>query len=69
MVDRLQQQVDEYAQLLNLAAGQEAQDDGGACGGTRLALELTARFAAQASKKDPETERVQRCDRWEGNQN
>lgn len=58
MADGLQQQVDEYPQLLSLAAGQEAQDDGGASGGARLALELAARFAAQASKQDPEIEQV-----------
>lgn len=53
MVDGLQQQVDEYPQLLRLAASQEAQDDGGARGGAGLALELAARFAAQTSKQDP----------------
>lgn len=58
MVDGLQQQVDEYPQLLSLAAGQEAQDDGGASGGARLSLELAAPFAAQASIQDPEAERV-----------
>lgn len=70
MVDRLQQQVDEYPELLSLAASQEAQDDGGASAGACLTLELAARFAAQASKQDSETERVHSwsCDVCDGNQ-
>lgn len=55
MADGLQQQVDEDPQLLRLAASQEAQDDGGAGGGARLPLELTACFTAHAAKQDPET--------------
>lgn len=53
MVDGLQQQVDEYPQLLGLATSQETQDDGGAGDGARLALKLAACFAAQTSKQDP----------------
>ena len=53
VADGLQQQVYEHAQLLLLAARQEAQHDGGALGGRRLALELTASLAAHAAKQDP----------------
>ena len=51
---RLQQQGDEHAQLLRLAAAQEAQHDGGAHRGRRLPLELTAALRAQTTKQDPD---------------
>ncbi|KAG7250932.1 hypothetical protein CRUP_027430 [Coryphaenoides rupestris] len=51
----LQQQADEHAQLLGLAAPQEAQHDGGARRRRRLALELAAALAAQAAEQDPGT--------------
>lgn len=53
MADGLQQQVDEYSQLLGLAACQETQDDGGPGGGARLPLKLTSCFTAQAAEQDP----------------
>lgn len=53
-MDGLQQQLNEYPQLLCIASGQKAKDDGGARGSARLALELAACFAAQTSKQDPE---------------
>lgn len=54
MADGLQQQVDEYPQLLGLAASKETQNDGGAGGGARLPLKLAACFTAQTAKQDPE---------------
>lgn len=53
MADRLQQQVDEYPQLLCLATCQETQDNGGPGGCARLPLKLTARFTAQTAEQDP----------------
>lgn len=50
---RLQQQVDELAQLLGLAAREETQDDRGARGSAGFPLELTARLGPQTAKQDP----------------
>lgn len=53
MADGLQEQVDEYSQLLCLATCQETQDNGGPGDGARLTLKLAARFTAQTTKQDP----------------
>lgn len=58
LLDGLQQQVDEHAQLLGQTARQEAQHDGEAGGGAGLALGLAASLAAHAPVQDPAGSKV-----------